>query len=86
MKNWQKSFKDIGIYNIGYITKKKIDGCNNIHSVNPLYLCIDHASGYIEKKNGNEYLDFDSTGENKPLLEKYTDVFNGIKDKNQINN
>ena len=77
----KKSFKDIGIYNIGYITKKKIDECNNIHSVNPLYLCIDHASGYIEKKNGNEYLVFDSTGENKPLLGKYTDVFNGIKDK-----
>ena len=54
--------------------------------MNPLYLCIDHASGYIEKKNGNEYLDFDSAGENKPLLEKYTDPFNGIKDKNQINN
>ena len=49
--------------------------------MNPLYLCIDHASGYIEKKNGNEYLVFDSTGENKPLLEKYTGVFSGIKDK-----
>ena len=43
-------FKGIDIYYIGYITKKKIDECNNIHSVNPLYLPIDHASGYTEKK------------------------------------
>ena len=31
-----KSYEDIGIYNIGYITKKKIDDCKNINSVNPL--------------------------------------------------
>ena len=29
---------------------KKIDDCENISSVNPLYLHITHASGYIEKK------------------------------------
>ena len=29
----KKSYKDIGIYNIGYITKKKIDDCININSV-----------------------------------------------------
>ena len=29
---------------------KKIDDCKNIHSVNPLYLRINHANGYIEKK------------------------------------
>ena len=46
----KKSYKDIGIYNIGYITIKKIDDCKNIHSVNPLYLRINHANGYIEKK------------------------------------
>ena len=36
--------------------------------MNPLYLCIDHASGYIEEKNGNKYLIFDSVDENKELL------------------
>ena len=46
----KKSFKGISIYNIGYIAIKKIDNCKNIHSVNPLCLRIDHASGYIEKK------------------------------------
>ena len=33
----KKSYKDIGIYNIGYITIKKIDDCKNIYSVNPLF-------------------------------------------------
>ena len=41
----KKSYKNIGIYNIGYITIKKINDCNNIESVNPLYLRIDHANG-----------------------------------------
>ena len=46
----KKSYKNIGIYNIGYITKKKIDDCQNIYSVNPLYLIAANASGYIEEK------------------------------------
>ena len=77
----KKSYKDIGIYNIGYITIKKIDDYENIYSINPLYLIIDHASGYIEEKEMNKYLVFDSTDENKELLKKYNDVFNGIRDK-----
>ena len=77
----KKSYKDIGIYNIGYITIKKIDDCENTNSVNPLYLNITHASGYIEEKDVNEYLVFDSTYENKQLIKKYNDIFNGIRDK-----
>ena len=77
----KKSYKDIGIYNIGYITFKRIDDCEKIYSVNPLYLLIDHASGYIEEKGVNKYLVFDSTDENKELLKKYNDVFNGIRNK-----
>ena len=77
----RKSYKNIGIYNIGYITIKKIDDCENIYSVNPLYLRTDHANGYIEEKGVNKYLIFDSTDENKELLKKYNDVFNGIRNK-----
>ena len=77
----KKSYKNIGIYNTGYIAIKKIDDCKNIHSVNPLYLLIDHASGYIEEKGVNKYLVFDSTDENKELLKKCNDVFNGLRDK-----
>ena len=71
----KKSYKDIGIYNIGYIRIKEIDDYENIYSVNPLYLIIDNASGYIEEKSVNKYLVFDSTelhstDENKELLKK----------------
>ena len=64
----KKSYKNIGIYNIGYITIKKFDDCEKIYSANPLYLLIYHASGYIEEKGVNKYLVFDSTDENKELL------------------
>ena len=49
--------------------------------MNPLYLCITHASRYIKETNENKYLIFDSIDENKELLKKYNDVFNGIMDK-----
>ena len=79
----KKSYKDIGINNIGYIIIKKIDDYENIYSTNPLYLIIEHAGGYIKEKGVNKYLVFDSTElhsteENKELLKKYSGVFNGI--------
>ena len=77
----KKSYKDIDIFNIGYVTKKKIGNCMNINSVNPLYLGITRVNGYIEEKDSNKYLVFDSTDENKELLKKYNDVFNGIMSK-----
>ena len=77
----KKSYKYVDIYNIGYITIKKIGNCKNIYSVNPLYLSINDASRYIEKINENKYLIFDSIDENKELLNKYNDVFNGVMDK-----
>ena len=86
MKIDKKSYKHINIYNIGYVTKKKISNCMNINSVNPLYLGITHANGYIEEKGTNKYLVFDSTDENKELFKKY-DIFNGIRDKiTEVNN
>ena len=77
----KKSYKNIDIYYIGYITIKKIDDYESIYSVNPLYLRVDHVNGYIEEKGVNKYLVFDSTDENKELLKKYNDVWNGIKNK-----
>ena len=46
--------------------------------MNPLYLRITHASGYIEEINENKYLIFD---EYKELLKKYNDDFNEIMGK-----
>ena len=46
-------------------------------------LKVNHASGYIEEKNGNKYLIFDdSVDEHKEVLKKKNaDVWNGIKNK-----
>ena len=79
-------YKDIDIYYIGYITIKKIGDCENIYSVNPLYLVIGKVDGHIEENNGNKYLVFDSTelhstDENKEILEKYTELWDGIKNE-----
>ena len=49
--------------------------------MNHLYLLINHANEYIEEKNRNKYLIFDSTNENKELLNKFNEVWDGIKDK-----
>ena len=55
--------------------------------VNSLYLRITRANGYIEEINGDKYLIFDSTDENKKFLKKNNEVFNGIMDKiKEINN
>ena len=61
----KKSYKNLDIYNIGYVTVKKFGSGYDINSVNPLYLRIDNASGYIEEINGNKYLVFDDADENK---------------------
>ena len=68
----KKQYKDINIYYIGYITIKKFDNCQNINSVNPLYLMIHSAAGYFKEKNGEKYLILDST-------EKYEEVFSWIQ-------
>ena len=64
----KKTYKDLDIYNTGYVTIKKIGHGYDINSVNPLYLHIDNVSGYIEEINKDKYLDFDDTDENKELL------------------
>ena len=69
------------IYNIGYVTIKKIGYGYDVNSVNPLYLRIDNASGYIEEDWTHKYLIFDSTDENQELLKRYDDVFNWIMGK-----
>ena len=53
----KKSYRIIGIYNISYITIKKLDDYENIDNVNPLYLIIGKADGYIEENNG-KYIQF----------------------------
>ena len=77
----KKLYKDLDIYNIGYVKIKKNGYGYESNSVNPLYLCIDNANGYIEEVNEDKYLIFDVTDENKKLFKRYGDVFNRITDK-----
>ena len=66
----KKSYKNIDIYYIGYITIKKIDDYESIYNVNPLYQIIDEVDQHIKEKNESRYLVFDSTDENKKVLKK----------------
>ena len=61
-------------------TIKKINYYENINSVNSFYLMIGEVIEPIES-NGNKYLIFDSVDENKEVLKKYKDLWDGIKKK-----
>ena len=61
------------------MTVKIIANCNNINSVNPLYLMINEMIGHFEEANGNKYLVLDDVDGNKEVLRKYEEVWEGIK-------
>ena len=46
----KKSYKNIDIYYIGYISIKKIGDYENFYSVNPMYLIIGEIDEHIEEK------------------------------------
>ena len=58
---------------------KKISDCENINSVNPLYLMIGEVDGCIEESNGNKYLTFSATDKNKKVLKTYKKLWDEIK-------
>ena len=70
LKVEEKDYNEIDIYYIGYVTIKKIANCNNINSVNPLYLMIDEMIGHFEEKNENKYFVLDDVDENKEVSKK----------------
>ena len=75
----KKDYKEIDIYYISYVTVKKIANCNNINSVNPLYLMINEMIGHFEEKNRNKYLLLDDVDENKEVSKKYEEVWEEVK-------
>ena len=81
LKIEKKSNKNIDIYNTGHIIIKKTGIYENIYSVNPLHLIIGEEDGFAEEKNGSKYLVLDSTDENKEVLEKYRELWDGIKNE-----
>ena len=58
----KKDYKGTDIYYTGYVTNKNNASCNNINSVNPLYLMINKVIGHFEEKNENKYLVLDELG------------------------
>ena len=82
------SFKstDAVIYNIKYITMISL-GHVNIDSANSLYLIFSNLDEYIiEECNENKYFILVSTDKNKEVLEKYTELWNEIKNQIEIIN
>ena len=79
MKIDKKSYKNIDIYYIGYITIKSMSDYESINIVNPLYLIMGDVDGYIEENNGSKYLTFTSNDKNKKVLGKYTKLSDEIK-------
>ena len=73
----KKSYKNTGIYYIGYIIYHS--DYENINSINPMYLIIGKVDGYIEENNGDKYLTFASTDKIKKVLEKYKELWDEIK-------
>ena len=53
-----------------------------INSVNRLYLILNKVNDFIEEKEGNKYLDFVFTNNNRKVSRKYAKFWSGIK--NQI--
>ena len=58
----EKSYKNILVYYIGYVTIKED---LNVYSVNPLYFIFTNVNGYLEEINGNKYLTLVPTNESK---------------------
>ena len=77
----KKPNENIGIYNIWYIIIEKTDDYENIRSVNPFYLMISEVIEHMEEKNGNKYLVFDSSDENKEVLKNTQNSGMGLKTK-----
>ena len=54
--------------------------------MNPLYLLVNRIDGFIEEKEGDKYLSIAFIERNSELLEKYSEVWNGIKECIEKNN
>ena len=75
----EKSYKNIFIYSIGYVTIKDLKYIK-FNSVNPLYLIFNKVNGYFEEINGNKYLTLVPTNESKEKIKKYEELWSKIRD------
>ena len=63
----EKSYKNIVIYYIGYVTIKKDLAT---YTANHFYLILGNVSGYFEEINGNKYLTLVLTNKSKIIKNK----------------
>ena len=75
----KKSYKNILIYYIGYVTIKDLKHVT-IYSVNPLHLVFNKVTEYFEEINGNKYLMLVPTNESKEKIKKNCGVKSKVKD------
>ena len=47
--------------------------------MNPLYLLVHRIHGFIKEKEGSKYLNIASKDSNSEVLQKYEEVWSGIK-------
>ena len=80
----RKKFKDIGIYYRGYEYKKKITECNEINSVNPLYLRIIDMKGQLKKGKGDNVWYLINFGD-ADILRKFANIWKSIRAKIEEN-
>ena len=69
VKTDEKSYKNILIYYIGYVTINDSKYVK-IYSANPLRLLFGKVNGYFEEINGNKYLTLVPTNESKEKIKK----------------
>ena len=79
IKIYEKSYKNIFIYYIAYVTIKN-SKYGKINRVNPLYLMLNKMNGYFEAINGNKYLMLVPTNESKEKIKNYEGLWIKIKD------
>ena len=72
-----KSYKNIFICIIGYVTNKKD---LEIYSTKPLYLIFGKVNGYFEEINGNKYLTLVTTNESQEKIKKYKEIWSKVGD------
>ena len=75
----EKSYKNVVIYNIGYVIIKNSKYVK-INSVNPLHLIFSKVNGYFEEINKNKYLTLVPTNESKEIIKKYEELWSKIRD------
>ena len=79
IKTDEKSYKNILIYYIKYVTIKDSKYAK-INSANPLHLIINKVNGYFQEINKNKYLALVPFNESKEKIKRYKELWSKIKD------